>query len=409
MALKMFFIISWRNIWRVKRRTAIILTAVIIGTWAMLFLDAFMRGMMEQLIANSIATLTGHIQIHHKGYSDDPVIENSMTDPQQVITLLDQLPQGSHWSPRIRVPGIINNARNSAGITVVGIDPEKEAHVSFIKNAMSSGEYLQPDDRYGILIGDKLIDKFDTKLGYKMVLMSQDTSEEIASAGFEIQGIFSAEMEDTEQQYAFITLDAAQQMLKADNYISEISILLPDRRQIPQVQAFLKSNLPDTYDILNWEELQPLTKAYVQIWNSFMYIWYLVVFCAMAFGLVNTMLMAVLERVREFGMLKAIGMKPYWIIIQILTETACLLVIGILIGNLLGWATVEYLSRIGINLSAWAEGAQHFGLSHIVYPVLYLSDLLIANAVVFILGLLVCTYPAVKAGRIVPVEALVYT
>ena len=197
------------------------MTAVVIGVWAMIFLGALMRGVSAQKVKNGIATLTGHVQIHHSGFRKDPVIENSMHEPEIMDTVLaNYLPSNARWSPRVRVDAIANNARHSGGLTLVGIDPEREAGISFIGQAVVKGEYLVAGDEYGIIVGPALLDKFETKLGRKLVLMSQDTERDIASRAFRIRGSFKVEMEATEKQYAFITKRAAQKMLKLGSGIS---------------------------------------------------------------------------------------------------------------------------------------------------------------------------------------------
>jgi ABC-type antimicrobial peptide transport system permease subunit len=140
-----------------------------------------------------------------------------------------------------------------------------------------------------------------------------------------------------------------------------------------------------------------------------MYIWYLVVFVAMGFGIVNTTLMAVYERMREFGLLKALGMKPWWILREVLTESFLLLITGMIIGNGLGLVSIFVLSRSGIDLSALAAGAEYAGMTRIIYPAIDLKDVTVANLVVLVLGLCVSAYPAVKAARFTPVEALTHT
>jgi len=384
--------------------------AVIIGVWSMIFLGALMRGIADQMVRNGVATLTGHIQIHHKGYRDDPVVEISMTDPKRVETTLKKLvPSGTQWSFRVRVNAIASNARHSDGVTLVGIDPLREAKVSFIGQAVTQGRYLKSDDKYGIVVGKALVDKFETKLGRKLVLMSQDVDREIASRAFRIVGIFRAEMEATEKQFVFVTMPVAQEMLKLKSNISEVSIILPDYKQVNQVATDLRAALPPTYyKVQTWRELLPLVTAYLKIYDQFMFLWFLVVFIAMGFGIVNTTLMAVFERIREFGLLKALGMKPWWIIREVLTESCFLLVIGMAIGNILGLLSILALSGSGINLSALAAGMEYFGISRVIYPVIYGRDLSMANLVVFILGLLVSVYPAAKAARFIPVEALAY-
>ncbi|MBW2078513.1 MAG: ABC transporter permease, partial [Deltaproteobacteria bacterium] len=278
-----------------------IMIAVIIGVWSMIFLGALMRGMIEDMIENGIATLTGHIQVHHKGYRDDPVIENSIADLNTIESALESLlPPGTQWTPRVRVNGIASNARHSDGVTLVGIDPELEAKVSFIGHAVTQGRYLTLDEENGILVGKALIDKFETKLGRKLVLMSQDTSGEIASRSFRIVGVFRAEMEATEKQFAFVTMHAAQRMLKLKEGISEFSIILLDQGEAERVAHKIEAALPSAYEVHSWRDLLPLLSAYLRLFDGFMWLWYLVVFIAMGFGIVNTMLMAVFERIREF-------------------------------------------------------------------------------------------------------------
>jgi ABC-type lipoprotein release transport system permease subunit len=384
--------------------------AVIIGVWSMIFLSALMRGMIEDMIENGIATLTGHIQVHERGYRDDPVIDNSITDLKAVKSALEHvLPPGSYWTSRVRVNAIASNARHSDGVTLVGIDPERETRISFYGQAVTQGRYLKSDDRYGIVVGKALADKFETKVGRKLVLMSQDSSGEIASKAFRIVGLFRAEMQATEKQFIFVTIFAARHMLKLKDGISEISINLQDQRDTNQVANILKATLPSYCEVHSWRELLPLLAAYLRLFNGFMWLWYLVVFIAMGFGIVNTMLMAVFERIREFGLLKSLGMRPWWIIKEVLTESFFLLILGMLVGNTLGFISVLALSGSGIDLSALAAGAEFFGMTRVIYPTLASKDVAMANLVVLILGLLVSVYPAFKAARFTPVEALAHT
>jgi ABC-type lipoprotein release transport system permease subunit len=296
----MFVNLAWRNIWRNPRRTAVILTAIVIGVWCMVFLGALMRGMMQEMVQSGIATLTGHLQIHHKGYQADPVIENSIKDPDRVIKVMDKaLPPGSLWAARVRVNAVANNARHNSGVTLVGIDPRAEAKVSFIAKSVTQGKYLQPGDDYGIVVGHALLEKFETRLGHKLIMMSQDTTKQIASRAFRIQGVFRAEQRATEKAYVFVTKSAAQDMLKMGRAISEISVLLPEGASPAQVADRLKSGLPDTCEVLTWRQLLPILNGYLDMMDGFVVIWYVVVFVAMGFGIINTTLMAVFERIRS--------------------------------------------------------------------------------------------------------------
>jgi len=217
-------------------------------------------------------------------------------------------------------------------------------------------------------------------------------------------------METTEKQYVFVTRRASQKMLKLQDGISEFSILLPGKPDNPGIYNALKTALPSRQlEVHTWRELLPFQMAYLKILDGFMWIWYLVVFVAMGFGIVNTTLMAVFERMREFGLLKALGMKPWWILREVLTESFLLLVTGMVVGNSLGFVCIYVLSGSGIDLSALAAGAEYAGMTRIIYPAIELKDVLMSNMIVLFLGILVSAYPAVKAARFKPVEALAYT
>jgi ABC-type lipoprotein release transport system permease subunit len=385
-----------------------VLAAVVVGLWAMVFLSGLMRGIVRQMVRNGVATLTGHIQIHHQGYRNDPVIGNSIRQVDWLKrALTDVLPASARWSFRIRVNAVANNARHSGGVTLVGIDPESEARVSFIGSAVTDGRYLDSGDVHGILIGEALRKKFETEKGHKLVLMSPDTSGEIASRAFRIVGVFRAEMAATEKRFVFVLRKSAGDMLKLGDRISEAAILLSDFKQAGVTAAAVKSALAsDTLVVHTWRELLPMVDAMLKMYDWFIFLWFFVIFIAMGFGIVNTLLMAVYERIREFGLLKALGMNPGRIVAQVLCESGYLLALGMIAGNTLGIATIALFSRTGIDLTAMAEGLEFVHMSRIIYPVFTPADLVTANGVVAGLGLLVSLYPALKAGRITPVAAM---
>jgi ABC-type lipoprotein release transport system permease subunit len=400
---------GWRNIWRNKRRTAVILAAVVIGVWAMIFMGALMRGIADQMVKNSIATLTGHIQVQDAAFRNDPVIEHFITDPAALDPVLARLPADARWTKRIRVNAIVANARHSDGVMLAGIDPGREAAISFIGDAVYQGRYLNDDDPYGIVVGRALLEKFETRIGHKLVLMSQGADGEIASRAFRIVGVFRAELEATEKQYLFVTLPAAQQMLKAGDEVSEIAILLGNYRDATAVADTLRAGIADQkLQVYTWQELLPLVSSIMKMYDGFILIWFVVVFIAMGFGLVNTILMAVFERVREFGLLRSLGMKPRLVVAEVLAESFFLLAIGTLAGNLLGLASCWLLSGNGIDLSAFAQGMEFAGMSRVIFPVVQARDVIGADLTVFLLGILVSLYPAVKAARFTPVEAMTH-
>jgi ABC-type lipoprotein release transport system permease subunit len=403
--------LAWRNIWRNPRRTAVILTAVVIGAWSMIFLAALMRGIVDGMVKNGISTLTGHVQIHQRDYPADPVVDHRIEDPRSLLKVLEEnLPAGSRWSARVRVNAVAGNARHSAGVTLVGIDPDREARVSFIGTSVTRGVYLRPDNSTGILIGRALADKFQTRLGRKIIITSQDANGDVVSRAFRIAGIFQAEMESTEKGFVFVNLAVAQTMLKMGPAVSEVAVVLPHYRMARETAAKLRRIIgPGKLQVRTWQQALPLLTAMLKLYDNFIFIWFVVVFVAMGFGVVNTTLMAVFERMREFGVLKALGMRPGRIVLTVETETLFILISGLLMGNILGFLSCWALSFHGIDLSALAQGVEYAGMARIIYPVLQLQDVIDANLVVLGLGLVVSLYPALKAARFKPVEALMHT
>lgn len=395
--------IAWRNLWRHRRRTLVILFALMLGIWSMVFMAALIRGSMEQHIRKEILNLTGHVQIHASGYRDDPVVEHRFV-PSAALRLALQQPPIIAASARVRVPAVISSERESAGVVLVGIDPAGERQLSFIPGAITSGRYLASPDESGVLLGRRLAERLETGLGRRVVLMSQDRANQIADRGFRVVGLFDADPQAMETGYVFIGLTTAQQMLKIDNEVSEIALMTPDRTNLQPVLARLRAAAPGL-DVEAWTQIQPLLVLTENVNNVVLIIWFVVVFAAMAFGLVNTLLMAVFERTREFGLFLALGMAPRYILGQVLLESLMMLVISLVLGNLTAWASVASL-RGGIDLSRFAQGLELVGVSPVIYPAMSLSDVGVANVIVVVLGVAASFYPAWRASRYLPVQAL---
>ena len=405
--LSLLYTLAWRNVWRNRRRTFVILLAIAFGIWSMVTLAAIMRGMIEQQVRNTINNLTGHIQVHAAGYRDDPAVDNSMPPPSPTMLTILRGQNVRAWAARVRVPAVVASERGSAGVTLVGIDPEAEQGLSFIAQAVTEGRYLQFPGDHGLLLGRKLVERLETSLGKRVVLMSQDIDNDIADRGFRVVGIFDANTEAAETGYVFVGRTLAQDMLKLGGWISELALVVDDRQDLDATLQDL-TNAAQGLDIQPWTKLEPLLVLTAKMYDATMLIWFVVVFLAMSFGLVNTLLMAVFERTREIGMFQALGMRPRFILSQVLLESLTVLMIGMAMGNVLAWATIAYLGG-GLNLSAFAKGLEWAGLSSVIYPLVAASDVITANLLVIVLGIIASLYPAWRAARYVPVEAITRT
>ncbi len=399
--------LAWRNLWRHKRRTIMILFAFALGAWSMVVIAAISRGSMEQQLNNAILNLVGHIQLHAPGYRDDPVIDHRFPPPGDALRAVLEADGIRVWASRIRVPAVVASERESAGVTLVGIEPERERGLSFIPESITDGRYLQSSDDPGLLLGRKLAEKLETGLGRRVVLLTQDPKNRLADRGFRVVGIFDTQPQQMEEAYVFVGHSTARQMLKLDDTTSEIALVTLDRDRLGPLLERLRAAAPDL-DVAPWTEVEPLLVLTQKITDAILLIWYVIVFAAMSFGLINTLLMAVFERTREFGLFQALGMPPRHILGQVLVESLILLLLALALGNLLSAATLAALHD-GIDLSSVAQGMELVGVAPVIYPAWALNDTLVANSLVFVLGLAASLYPAWRAARHVPMEAITRT
>ena len=405
LAFNVIFTLAWRNLWRNHRRTLIMLAAITVGVWAMIFMTALMRGMVDDMLLNGIRNLPGEVQIHHPGYRDDPGINNSITVPDETLLKALQIPEVKAWTNRVRVPAVISSERDSRGITLLGVEPISEVQLGFDKNSIIEGRFLKDSNDSGLIIGARLAERLETRLGKRVVVMSQDPNNNIADRGFRVVGIYKAKMVSLEELYVYTGLATAQKLLNLENKVSEIAITGEDYRNVKKWYPQIKKAAGENRQTLPWYEIDTYLGAMLAMMDGFVLVWIVVIFLALSFGLVNTLVMAVFERIREIGLMQALGMRPSLILYQILIESFLLLCIGLLLGNVLAIGSIIPLQD-GIDISAVAKGMEMMGSSSILYPALKLNDILLANAIVIILGLLTSILPAWHAASFDPIEAL---
>lgn len=400
--------LAWRNLWRNYRRTLIMLVAIIIGVWAMILFSALMTGMLDEMVRGGLRTLPGEVQIHHPDYRDDPSVANSLDMPSgKLLTALNS-PPITGWSARIKVPGMISSERDSRGVQLLGVDSSEEIALGFDPDDIVEGRFLEGPDDKGLVIGRKLAERLETRLGKRVVIMSQDPDNNVADRGIRIVGIYQARLQATEEMNVYVGRETLQNMLGLDRQVSEIAATANNYRQVGSWWPALAEAAGPELETLPWTTLDGYLEIMLDIQGTYNLIIMVVIFLALSFGLVNTLVMAVFERVREIGLMMALGMRPQWIMYQVLLESLILLGMGLLIGNMLAVATILPIES-GIDISIVAEGLELAGMGTILYPVLQLSDMLMSTAVVLVLGLLASLLPAWRASRYNPIQALAQT
>ncbi|MCB9090183.1 MAG: ABC transporter permease [Calditrichae bacterium] len=401
----MLFTLAWRNIWRNYRRSVLVLLSVVIGLIAIILYDSLSIGMIQQMLDNQIGAHVSHIQVHKKGFNDNPVIQNYLPDPARVRQLLAQQKGVAHFSERVITFGIVSSATGASGVSMVGIYPQQEVQITKIKNSLVEGRYLG-DAPHEIVIGRKLAEKLDVGLGDKVVAMASALSGAIGSDVFRVVGIYETFSSEFDKSHAYVYLPNLQQMLEFESQISEFAVILGNLERQNEVQAALVQELGSGYEVLTYKQLLPLLVMQVDVYKETIFIFYAIIGIAMMFGIINTMLMSVFERIHEFGVLMAVGMKNRRLFVMILLEAFLLGISGTVIGAVIGYLIYLPLADSGINLSAFADGLNSIGSGSVIYPILTPESIVSAIFVIPAIAVLGAIYPALRAARLDPITAI---
>lgn len=396
--------LAFRNVLRNPRRSLLTFAAISVGLGSALVLAALARGMAERMARDAMYTLTGHVQIHAPGFRDDPVVSYRFAEPGEGLRKVLGQPPVVRWSTRVRVPAVLMSERDSAGISLVGIDPESEKGLSFAGDPPEVGRALSDPNDPGIVVGQKMLEVLQTEVGKRIVVMTQDVEGHVADRGFRIVGAFDTELEATERSYGFVGRATAQKFLGIGEEVSEIALITNDYSMLDGITASLRE-AAQGLDVSEWRDLEPLISAMLSLQDGFLTIWFVIVIVTVAFGLVNTLFMAIMERTREIGLVQALGLRPRALMVEVVIESLVLLVLGSVAGVLFAFGGI-YLLRDGIDISQFAEGAQAIGLGSIVYPTIHIADFVVGTILVLLIGVLSSVYPAWRSTRLNPVEAL---
>ncbi len=402
----MIIAIAWRNIWRSKTRSLIILCAICLGLASGIFYMAFYKGMIDQRINSAIKTEASHIQIHHNDYLSNPDKRIYIPNTDSVLQVIRTTDGIKAVSSRLICHTMVQSPTTGAGVKVTGINPEDEKQVTNLFSKVIEGAYFEGVKRNPIVIGQKLAEKLKVKLKSKVVITLQDMEGNMTGAAFKVAGIYQTSNTAYDESAVFVRQGDLRRILQMPEQANhEIAILLNDNEQLLACQASLQSHLPQL-DVKTWREVMPEVSLVESSFGITMVIFIGIILLALLFGIINTMLMAVLERTKELGMLMAIGMTKIRLFKMILTETVILSLFGGFCGIILGWALNLYFGVKGIDLGAWSAAYQSIGYDTLVYTRLSLAISLEILAMVFVTGVIAAIYPALKALKLNPSEAL---
>ena len=408
--------LAWRNLWCNPRRTLIAMAAIGLGYAMLLFVASLMAGLRQQMIESGTGLLLSDIEVHAPNYYPDRPIQGTLggpngTDVGALVAAIAADPRVQAASPRVYGYGLVSAAHQSAGAQLLGVVPDLEQKITVLQTQMVKGRYLAEGNPKAVVMGDKLATTIGAEVGSEIVVLTPATDGSMGNDLYTVSGVFHTGLENMDQGLVLMPLASLQDLLRLPpGKIHEVGIKLRNIATAAAVAASLDQQLSKTFPVrvMPWQELAPELADYVQFNRRVTLILFSIFFLLAAMGIVNTMLMAIIERTRELGMLMALGMRPVQVVGLIVAEAASLALASLVLGAALGTPLLWYLQVHGLNLSSDGGAVSLAGI--VVGPLWHgqqdFAAYAIAAAGLAITALAAALYPALRAARFRPAEAL---
>jgi ABC-type lipoprotein release transport system permease subunit len=399
--------IAWRNVWRNPRRSAVLVGAVAIGMFAYVGAVSLMDGFSAAMIETNIELQGGHIQVAAEGYNDNPRIFARLGDASAMAASLEAV-GGATAAPVVATPAMASSAARAAGVIVRGVDPVREQAVSDVAARVVEGAFLQPGELGHVVIGERLAEQLDVQLGERLVLMATDLDNEVNSGAYRVAGLFRTASTDFDRSVVYLGLEDAQRLVGyGPEEVSAFTIRLAPGTPLMVATSEARDALVGRgAEVLTWRDRSPMLVIAETSYDYSALLLVVILFTGVAFTLANSFLMVILERIHEIGVMLAGGVQPRQVRRMLYLEAFYVVAIGAALGLGLASALMAYWGAHGLSLAAFADALGAIGLSPVVYPVLDWGRIGTALVLVLVIVFLAVLYPAVKASRYDPVEAI---
>ncbi|MCG9731635.1 FtsX-like permease family protein [Shewanella sp. Isolate13] len=405
-------LLAWRSLWQHKRRTWLTLGAMIFCNTLLVFMITLQAGTYPMMLENTLRIFSSQLQINQQGYLDEPELRKRILDSSDLVARLEQEFPELDVIPRSNGFLLAASEQRSVGILVNGVVPDKERLASIIPQQITFGHYLEGGDNNQVILGERLAKNLQVTVGDELTVMGSTMQGGFAAGVLSVVGIFSTGINELDRTTSQVSLATFQRLFEMPNQVSLLSINAPSMSQVSFYQQQLQTQLPtylqtgEQLTVHDWQQLNPGIKQGIEADLSSAVIMYAVLVLLVILGVMNTQLMAVLERTKEFGIMLAIGSKPSRLFTQVLVETFMMGIIGMLLGALLGGVVAGYFSQVGIALPGMGDIGAQFGIGDRIYPLLSPLSVLIGPAVVCVGSVLVSIYPALKTLGLEPISAM---
>ena len=408
--------LAWRNVWRNPRRTGLCVAATVFAVYLVVLSVAMGAGTHEKMIEDGVRLHTGHVTIAGAGWIESRTLEQFVPFDEQIEAVLGSTPGLRGWAPRVTSFALLSQGEASHGAAVVGVDPRREGDVTTLPERVQEGRFLQADAHREIVLGARLAESLGAGIGDEILVYGIAYSLETAYELFTVVGLVRLPEPDLERILSVVTLADAQEFFVYGERLTEIALLAESSDHAPGLRDALEAKLaglglpesgPGSVSVHLWNELMPELEQFIVLDDAGMYLTLAILVVVVGFGILNTILMAILERTREFGMMMALGLRRRSVFRLVYLESLLLAGIGLVIGLALALPTVLYLAANPIPLSGDIAGATEFlGMEPVVTLRLKPLNPIGSTLLILLVGALAAVYPARKASRGQPVESL---
>ncbi len=408
--MRLYLRLAWRNIWRHRRRTLVVVLSIAMGMALMMFYDGFVAGFEDAIYANAVKVLGGNIQVHAEGYNDKldqkPLLP--LENDRAIMDVAQSQSQVVAASRRINTGGLATSKEGAFAVTIVAIEPELEQSINLAAQNVVAGRYLTAEDLDVVFIGKGLADAMDTAVGDRFTLSGQATHNQMRNRTMTVAGIYDLGLTDIEKRTVYISLKEAQDLYGLTGQATEVAISLKQLGTEGPVMRALKSELPG-YEIGSWETNFPEMQQAINAKGGVMNIFSVIILIIAGIGILNLLLMVVYERTREIGLMGALGMKPRQIMGLFVLEGTMMGLVGLAFGIALGLLLNITIGQVGFDYSQFSSLTDYTALINgRIYPTLGLDHLVQRSVTVIIIAVLASLYPAREAAKSEPATALHY-
>ena len=406
--MRLFIRLAWRNLWRHRRRTLIVVVSIGMTLGLMMFYDGMIAGFDQAIYGNAIKVLGGNVQIHANGYrvkkDQSPLFP--LENEQAIIKSAEELPQVVVASRRIITGGLVSNREGAFSVSIVGVEPDKELIYNLIAQHVSEGRYLTTEDPDNTYVGKGLAIEMGVSVGDRITLVGRATHKQMRTRTMTIIGIYDIGMPEIEKRSVYVSLSEAQNLYDLNGQVTEVTLSLKQLGQEQSVIGSLRSLFPG-YEIDSWETNFPELQYAIETKTGVMNIFGIIMYFIAGIGILNLLLMAIFERTREIGLMGALGMKPRQISLLFLLEGALMGLVGVAFGVIVGLCINILVGQVGIDYSQFASITEYTALINgRIYTTLGLDKLLQHALVALIIAVLASLYPASEAAKSEPAKAL---